>query len=135
MGRSGTDALLLVNTGTADVPSYEAVGSQRAVNFDEATAEIDVSSKESRGTRVLAGRFKATLSLDALYVPTNDAYLALQSAMRDGELILVAKQYQGVTIETADALITTLGESHPDQAEAVISIAMTIDDMWVEVGS
>lgn len=135
MAMSGTDVLLLVNTGTAAVPAYEAVGSQRDVNFDENTAEIDVSSKESRGSPVLAGRYKATLSLDALYVPTNDAYLALRDAMRDGDLILVARQEDEVTTETSDALITSLSERFPDQGEATISISLSIDDMWTEVGS
>jgi len=135
MAMNGTDVLLLANTGTAAVPVYEAVGSQRDVNFDESTAEIDVSSKESRGSPVLPGRYKATLSLDALYVPDGDAYLALRTAMRAGALILVARQEDEVTTETADALITSLSESFPDQGESVISIAMSIDDMWDEVGS
>ena len=135
MAMNGTDVLLLVNTGTAAVPVYEAVGSQRDVNFDEATEEIDVSSKDSRAKRVLPGRYSANLSLDALYVPTDDAYLALQSAMRDGDLILVAREEEETTTETATALITSLSESFPDQGEATISISLTIDGEWTEVGS
>ena len=57
MSMNGTDVLLLVNTGTPTVPVYEAVGSQRDVTFDEATEEIDVSSKDSRAKRVLPGRY------------------------------------------------------------------------------
>ena len=135
MSMNGTDVLLLVNTGTDAVPSYEAVGSQRDVSFEEATEEIDVSSKDSRSKRVLPGRYSASLSLDALYVPTDTAYLALQDAMRDGELIKVAKQNDESTTETADALITSLSESFPDQGEGTISISLTIDGDWTEVGS
>ena len=135
MAMNGTDVLLLVNTGTAAVPVYEAVGSQRDVSFDEATEEIDVSSKDSRAKRVLPGRYSASLSLDALYVWTDDGYRALRGAMRDGELILVAREDDGTTIETADALITSLSESFPDQGEGTISIAMTIDDFWTELES
>lgn len=135
MAMNGTDVLLLVNTGTPAVPVYEAVGSQRDVTFDETTEEIDASSKDSRAMRVLPGRYGATLSLDALYVPTDDAYLALRSAMRDGELILVARENDGVTEETADALITSLSESFPDQGEGTISISLTIDGTWTEVGT
>jgi len=126
---------LLVNTGTVAVPVYEAVGSQRDVSFDEATEEIDVSSKDSRAKRVLPGRYSATLSLDALYVWTDDSYRALRDAMRDGELILVAREDDSTTIETADALITSLSESFPDQGEGTISIAMTIDGFWTELES
>jgi len=135
MSMNGSDVLLLVNTGTPTVPVYEAVGSQRDVTFDEATEEIDVSSKDSRAKRVLPGRYSSTLSLDALYVWTDDGYHALRDAMRDGELILVAREDDGTTIETADALITALSESFPDQGEGAISISMTIDGFWTELES
>lgn len=132
MGISGSDVLLLVNTGTPDVPAYEAVGSQRDVTFDEATEEIDVSSKDSRAMRVLPGRYSASLSLDALYVWSDAGYQALRDAMRNGELILVARQEGNVTMETADALITSMSENFPDQGEATISIDLTIDGAWAE---
>ena len=135
MAMNGTDVLLLVNTGTAAVPVYEAVGSQRDVTFDEATEEIDVSSKDSRAKRVLPGRYSSSLSLDALYVWTDDGYRALRDAMRDGELILVAREDDGTTIETANALIASLSESFPDQGEGTISIGMTIDGFWSELES
>lgn len=135
MGMNGSDILLLVNTGTEAAPAYEAVGSQRDVTIEEATAEIDISSKEGRAKRVLPGRYSSSLSLDALYVPTGDAYLALRDAMRDGELILVAVQKAGVIEETARALIVSLSKNFPDQGEGAISIDLTIDGEWTEVGS
>jgi TP901-1 family phage major tail protein len=127
--------MLLVNTGTPSVPAYELVGSQRDVTFEETSEEIDVSSKDSRAKRVLAGRYGASISLDALYVPTDAAYQALRDANRDGELILVAREYDGVTQETASALITSMSESFPDQGEGTISISLTIDGEWVEATS
>ena len=135
MAMNGTDVLLLVNTGTDLVPSYEAVGSQRDVSFEETTEEIDVSSKDSRAKRVLPGRYGATISLDALYVPTDSAYGKLKNAMRNGTLIMVAKEVDDVTIETASALITSMSEADPDQAESTISISLTIDGTWTVVGS
>jgi len=135
MAMNGSDVLLLVNIGTPSVPSYQAVGSQRDVTFEEATEEIDVSSKDSRAKRVLAGRYSASISLDALYVPTRDDYDALKAAKRNGELILVARQENGVTIETANALVTSISEAFPDQAEATISVSLTVDGEWTEVAS
>jgi TP901-1 family phage major tail protein len=132
---NGTDLLLLANTGTPETPAYVAVGSQRDATIDEATATIDVSSKDSRAQRVLPGRYSGTISLDALYVPDDSAYLALQAANRDGELILIAKEISGVVVETVPAKIDTMSESFPDQAEATISIALTIDGFWEAVGS
>jgi len=135
MAMNGSDVLLLVNIGTPSVPVYQAVGSQRDVTFEEATEEIDVSSKDSRAKRVLPGRYSATISLDALYVPTRDDYDALKNAMRDGELVLVARQEEGATTETANALVTSMSEAFPDQGEATISVSLTIDGEWTEVGS
>lgn len=135
MAINGSDILLLVNTGTPAVPVYEAVGSQRDVTFDESTESIDVSSKDSRARRVLPGRYSASLSLDALYVWSDAGYRALRDAMRDGEMILVARQDDGVTVETADAVITSLSESFPDQREGEISISMDIDSFWTELVS
>ena len=135
MAMNGTDVLLLVNTGTELVPSYEAVGSQRDVSFEETTEEIDVSSKDSRAKRVLPGRYGATISLDALYVPSDSAYGKLKNAMRNGTLIMVAKEVDDVTIETASALITSMSEADPDQAESTISISLTLDGEWTVVGS
>jgi predicted secreted protein len=132
---NGTDLLILANTGTPEVPVYAAVGCQRDATIDEATATIDVSCKDSRAQRVLPGRYSSTLSLDALYVPDDAAYLALQTANRDGELILVAKEIAGVVTETASAKIDTMSESFPDQGEATISISLTIDGFWEAVGS
>jgi TP901-1 family phage major tail protein len=135
MGMNGTDFLLLVNTGTAEVPAYTVVGSQRDATVDETTATIDVSSKDSRAQRVLPGRYSSTISLDALYVPDDAAYQALVAANRDGELILVAKQVAGVVTETANAVVTSISEGYPDQGEATISVSLTIDGEWESAGS
>lgn len=133
--RSGTDVLLLVNTGTSDSPTYTEVGSQRGLTRAETTAEIDISSKEERAMRVLPGRYGSTMSLDALYVSDCDAFLSLQSAMRNGELILVRISEEELETEEADALITSLSESYPDQAEATVTVALRIDGDWTTVGS
>lgn len=135
MSMNGSEILVLVNTGTPSVPVYEAVGYQRDATFTENTAEIDVSSKESRSKRVIAGRYSAEMQLDALYVPTDDGYQALLDAMRDGELIKVARQEEEVTIETADALVTSISSRAPDQGESTISVSLTLDGAWATVGS
>lgn len=134
-GNNGTDLLVLVNTGTPAVPVYEAVGCQRDATIEESSDTIDVSCKDSRAQRVLPGRFSGTVSLDHLYIPTDAGYQALQAANRDGELILLAKEWQGVVTETVDAKVDSISESYPDQAEAVVSVSLTIDGFWAAVGS
>jgi TP901-1 family phage major tail protein len=135
MAQNGTDFLLLVNTGTEEIPVYEAVGSQRDATVEETTDTIDISSKDSRAMRVLPGRYASSISLGALYVPDNDAYLALKSANRNGDLILVARQNQGVVTEIVSAKIDSISQAFPDQQEATIAVTLTVDGFWTEVSS
>jgi len=135
MAINGADVLLYVNTGTTAVPAYTLVGSQRDVTFDESTDEIDVSNKDSRAKRVLPGRYSASVSLDALYIVDDEAYLALRDANRDGDLILIERVEANGRDETATALVTDISEALPDQGEGTISVSLTIDGTWTEVGS
>ena len=120
---NGSDVLLFVDG--------VAVGSQRGVEFSEDTAEIDVSNKQAgRAQRVIAGRYSASVSLDALYVPDDTGYQSLQSAMRNGTAVTVVKTESGVTIESASAIVTSLSERDPDQDASTISCDLTIDGEW-----
>jgi predicted secreted protein len=120
---NGTDVLIWVDGNM--------VGSQRDVTFKEATAEIDVSSKDQREMRVLPGRYDSSLSLEALYVPTNTAYLALQGAMRAATFVEVVVLEDNVVTESADAIVTSLSRAAPDQDAATVSIGLRIDGAWV----
>lgn len=127
MAMNGSDILIGIDDGTG----IEIVGSQRGATFTETTEEIDVSSKDSRNRRVLPGRYGATVSGEALYVPDDAAYLMLQDAMRNGDTVIVIREEEDIYLESADAIITSLGTDAPDQAETVVSFDLTIDGAWV----
>jgi len=135
MALNGADVLLLANTGTSVAPVWTAVGSQRGVKFSESVNPIDASSKDGSRRRVLGGRYEASLSLDALYVPDDAAFLALQSAFRNRQLILVRREEEGVEIEEAEALISKMDSDFPDQDVSTIAIDLQVDDDWRVVGS
>lgn len=135
MAINGFDVLLLVNTGSDAAPTWTAVGSQRNVSFEETTASIDASSKDQREKRVLPGRYAATVSLDALYVPDDAAFLALQAANRAGELIKIRRERADTAEEEATALITSMTDEHPDQDASTISVDLEIDGAWSAVSS
>lgn len=122
---NGADILILIEG--------ELVGSQRGVSREETTESIDMSSKTSRARRVIPGRYASTMSLDGLYVPDDTAYGSLKDAMRDGTLVTVLWQEEGVNIETAEAVVTSLGAEAPDQDAATVSISLDIDGEWTEV--
>ena len=132
---NGTNVLILVNTGSDVSPTWTAVGSQRGASIKETNDEIDMSSKNQREKRVLAGRYSATLSLDALYVPDDTAYLALKTAMRAGDLIMIHTEEEGVEMEEASAIITNMSSDFPDQGPATITIDLSVDGAWSAVGS
>jgi hypothetical protein len=132
---NGTDILLLANTGTMVSPVYEVMASQRNYGQTENTALRDASSKDAREAANEPGRYSATISLEQLYVPTDACYLALQAAMRDGEKILVIRQEDGVSIEAATCVITSLSISGPDQETATVSAELALDGAFSAVGS
>lgn len=132
---NGADVLLLVNTGTSQSPVYTAVGSQTNVTFDESVKAAEYSSKNSAATRVFGGRYGSKISLDAVYVPTNAAYLALKTAFRARTLIKVRVEEEDTETEEADALIESFSRKAPDQEAVTLSIGLTIDGEWTEVGS
>jgi len=135
MAMNGTSILLLANIGTPSSPNFVAIGSQRDATFGEKTDAIDISSKDSRATRVLPGRYSAEISMEALYVPNDSAFQALKDAMRNGTMILVVREELGVAIEEANAVVTDLSQAAPDQDGATVSVGLAIDDQWRELTS
>lgn len=134
-GMNGTDVLLLANTGTDETPVWTAVGCQRDMSIEETNEEIDMSSKDGRAKRVIAGRWSASISLDALYVPDDTAYLALWNASKDGDKIKVQIEESGASTWQADAMIANMSKEFPDQGAATIAIDLTIDGEWVAIGT
>jgi len=122
MAMNGTDILIYIDG--------DLVGSQRDVTWEETSEEIDISSKDSRAMRVLPGRYGATISLDALYVPDDTAFLALQAANRNGTMVEVWRVEDSVVEESADAMVTSISHNGPDQGEATCSISLRIDGEW-----
>lgn len=135
MSMNGTAFLLLANTGTPSVPVYTVVGSQRDGSIEESDAGIDFSSKDSRAQAVGVGRYSSTISFDALYVSTDTAYQAIKDALRNGTLILIARQESGTVIETVNARVDSISGDFPDQGEATISVALTASGFWTEVAT
>ena len=124
-GINGTDILVLIGG--------HVVGSQRGVTFDETAAEIDVSSKTTRSGRYLSGRYGSTVTLDALYAPTDNGQMEIKAAIRAGTPVVLVRQEDGSGVEEADAIITSLSEAGPDQAEATFSASFRVDGDWREV--
>jgi len=123
MAMNGTAILVLIDT--------DLVASQRDLSIEETTNTIDVSSKDEREFHGLPGRYESTLSLDALYVPTDTAYLALQNAMRNGTFVTLVVMESSIVTESAQATIETLSRAAPDQDAATVSASFKLDGAWL----
>lgn len=133
MAINGASILIYANTGTVPSPVWTVVGSQRDVNIAESVAAIEASSKDSANRRVDAGRYSSTITLDALYVPTDAAYAALRTAFRGRTKILVRKYESGSAVEVADCVITEFPQTFPDQDASVASLTLEVDGGWTAV--
>ena len=130
MSKNGSDILLSMRTSTGpDV--YVDVGGQRGVSMDANTEEIDVSNKnDGADFKLLPGRRKATISLEHLFVASETAFAALQTAQRAGTSIRVRRVDAGSDDEQADGFITSISESFPDQDAGMVSVGITVDGQW-----
>jgi len=132
---NGKDILVRVESSPGS-GVFITIGSQRGVTFNEATAPIDISSKESRAAYSLPGRYSSTVTLEHLYIPSASGYNALKAAMRDGTYIeLLRSEDHGsgqAEVERASAVCTGLNTSGPDNDAAVVSADFTINGEWDE---
>lgn len=110
--------------------NFVTVGSQRGVTFGETTAAIDISSKERREGVYLPGRYGSTVSLEHLYLPSGSGYAKLKTAMRTGTYVRLRRRELGADLEEADAVVTNLSGSFPDQDAAVISADFQVSGAW-----
>ena len=136
-GYNGADTLLLVNVGSESAPDFEAVASQRDVNFNQSIGEIETSAKGDDQATYIAGRYSAEISLSALWVPdaSDEAQAKLRTASRERGIFKVRRQFLGEAIEEADAIITGMDEANPDNDVSTLDMTIRVASAWTPVGS
>jgi len=134
MAVNGTDVLILVNVGTAAVPIYEAVASQKDLTIEESSEEIDFSNKSSgRYAEFKPGRYSSNISFESLFVPNEGSYGVLQQSQEFGLMLKVRRQFAGVADREADVFVTSISATFPDQGASVVSAAMRVSGPWRSV--
>jgi hypothetical protein len=126
MANNGADVLLYVDE--------TAVAKQTGLSRSTSTPTIDVSHKLSELDEFIPGRGSGTMTLNALWVPTHSAYLALRAAQLNKELISIRVVYDGDAWEDASALITQFDEDWPDNAASTMTINLQINGSWSTTG-
>ena len=132
MAQSGTLVLIRIedpnNPGT-----YRTIGGQRGVDLSKTADLIDASTKDSASTVFLTGRLNSTLSLDSVFLPNDLAISDLKTHYTAKTQLKVRKQDSGTEIEEANAFVTEISESHPDNDVATYSIEIQIVGGWSAV--
>lgn len=139
-GQNGALVLIYVATAPDSVgTSFVRVAGQKNVDFNDTTAQIDLSDKLSGrlGERV-AGRATASVSLEVNVVQGDPAQTLIKQAYRNRETILVQHfrrndpdSLVGVAVEEAEGLIVDLSESHPDQDASTMNLEVSLNNDWV----
>ena len=135
-GINGAQVLLYVNISSV----WTVVGGQMGVNFNDKTAEIDLSDKLSGrlGERV-PGRATASVALDLNYLLNDPAQNYVKQAYRSRSEVLVQRFHRddpddsagdGEAIEECTGVIVNLSETHPDQGKSTMSLEISLNDDW-----
>jgi TP901-1 family phage major tail protein len=125
MAQKNVDILLLVNTGTAELPTWTPVGSQRSVSYSEERDEIDLTSKDSGGaTETGYGLFSWEIEADGVYVPEDEGFLALKNAIRNAELIKVQMKEGDAPTEEGDCLVLSREFESPYDGESTYNVSL-----------
>lgn len=123
MAMNGAQVLLLVETA----PNvFTAVGEQTGLSIEQSVNLIEAGTKADSHQKYIGGRMEGSLSLEALYVPSDAAFGALKNAFKNRQVIKVRKS-EGATIYQADALVETISEEYPDDDVATVSVDLKLN--------
>lgn len=137
-GINGARVILYVNISESAADQWTRVGGQAGLNFNDTTAEIDVSDKLSGrlGERV-PGRATASVALELNFLTDDPAQEYIKEAYRLRESIMVRRFYRdtadsetGIAIEEATGIIVDLSETHPDQDKSTMSLEVSLNNDW-----
>ncbi len=124
-GVNGADVLVVINGQT--------VGGQRGARITRTTQFVDFSSKSSANERGRPGRLASTISMDALYMPTDSGQQLLRFARENRDLVTLRIKELGTDILEASCVCTNLERDNPDQGEALFNAEFQVTDGWTQL--
>lgn len=134
MPRSGTTILVQIEN-PASPGTYRTIGSQRDVSRDRNADFIDFSSKASYDQTGIGGQRSSSVTLDALFVEDDAAFVDLETAYEtDPPLAVVLNMTKdGSNWERATAYVTSIGERHPHNDGSVVSVTFQVSGGWTSI--
>lgn len=132
-GIDGAAVLVLVNLGDDVTPKWTPVAEQTNLSTESTRNLIEASSKDSDHTKWIYGKQDDTVSLEALYVPNDAAFKALEDAMKNKESVVLRRTENGTDIEEATALVSTISKEWPDNDASTVSVEFQLDEPWTPI--
>jgi TP901-1 family phage major tail protein len=132
-GIDGAAVLVLVNLGDDVTPNWTPVAEQTNLSTESTRNLIEASSKDSDHTKWIYGKQDDTVSLEALYVPNDAAFKALEDAMKNKEPVVLRRTENGTDIEEATALVSTISKEWPDNDASTVSVEFQLDEPWTPI--
>lgn len=132
-GIDGAAVLVLVNLGDDVTPNWMPVAEQTNLSTESTRNLIEASSKDSDHTKWIYGKQDDTVSLEALYVPNDAAFKALEDAMKNKETVVLRRTENGTDIEEATALVSTISKEWPDNDASTVSVEFQLDEPWTPI--
>lgn len=134
MAMDGAQVLVLVpvddGTGTME---YKPVAEQTSLSVENTHNLIEATSKDSTHTKWLYGKEDDTMSLEALYVPDDQAMKAIRDAKKNREMVILRRSENGTEVEEAEALIETMSYEWPDNDNSTVAVDFQLNESWREV--
>jgi TP901-1 family phage major tail protein len=123
MAVSAGSFLVKVNTGTDVSPVWTAVGSQRDAKLSRSMATIDVTSKDSNNWEESLPDVRSwSIDANAMYVPDDTAYEALETAWENQALVEIMWEEANGDTFTGNAYITDFPKSAPHKDAVTIDV-------------
>lgn len=136
MAMDGRQILVLVpvDDGSGGT-EYKPVAEQTSVSWENTHNLIDASNKDSGHTQWIYGKEDDTVSLEALYVPDDEAFQALKEAKKNRQNVILRRSEKGTEVEEAEALIETISVEGPDNDNSTVTIDFQLNESWTEVST
>lgn len=136
MAMDGRQILVLVPVDDgAGGTEYKPVAEQTSVSWENTHNLIDASNKDSGHTQWIYGKEDDTVSLEALYVPDDEAFQALKEAKKNRQNVILRRSEKGTEVEEAEALIETISVEGPDNDNSTVTIDFQLNESWTEVST
>lgn len=131
----GAQVLVMVDMGEGDVSDWQAVAEQTSLSQENTRNLIEATSKDSDHTKWIYGKKDGTLSLEKLYTPNDSAFMAIEEAMKNGEVVVLRRTENGEDIEEATALVESISKEYPDNDASTATAEFQLDEEWAPVSS